>query len=50
LLARRDELGEEIAAVRAQKSELDLDDYYARLAVLFVELARLEDSVEVNRR
>jgi len=50
LLARRDELGEEIAAVKAQKSELDLDDYYARLEVLFVELARLEDSVEVNRR
>jgi hypothetical protein len=39
--ARRDELERQIEALRAAKSQLTEDEYYRRLEVLLVELARI---------
>lgn len=46
LRRRRDELELSILRLRDQKSEYELDDYYARLEPLLLEMARLYSAVE----
>jgi hypothetical protein len=42
--ARRDELEQELGALRSKKAELKEDDYYRQLEVILVEIARLYQS------
>ncbi|MDE2957698.1 MAG: hypothetical protein OXU68_11925 [Bacteroidota bacterium] len=46
----RQELERQIASLRAQKSTMDVDAYYAELETLFVELARLNDRIEATQQ
>ena len=50
LAGARQELERQIASLRAQKSAMDVDAYYAELETLFVELARLNDRIEATQQ
>jgi hypothetical protein len=47
MVLERERLERAIAELKSQKATLAEDDYYARLEVLFVELARLNDRIEL---
>ncbi len=46
ILTEKNRLEQEIASVKSQKSQLPGEDYYSRLEVIFVKLARLNASIE----
>jgi len=48
-LSRKDELEQLVATIKSQKSTMSLEDYYDRLEVVFVELARLNEDLEGAR-
>lgn len=50
LRVERDEIEREIATLRQEKTELSEDDYYGRLEVLMVKLARIYQQTEEDER